>query len=106
MIEGLNLQQFYSYSGCDEVHHEMKIEALGTFTAYTNRCVKVRFEDRTVLRMKQGSEHIRILNAKGEEMTINLNGVARNYSLLKDYQNYIKVAHEFLDWVYLTKEEK
>jgi hypothetical protein len=46
------------------------------------------------------------LNAKGEEMTINLNGVARNYSLLKDYQNYIKVAHEFLDWVYLTKEEK
>jgi hypothetical protein len=39
-------------------------------------------------------------------MTLNVNGVARSYSLLKDYQNYIKVASEFLDWVYLTKEEK
>lgn len=84
----------------------MKVDGLASFTAYTNRSIKVRFEDRTVLRMKQGNDHIRILNAKGEELTLSLGGVARSYSLIKDFQNYIQVGSEFLEWVYLTKEEK
>ena len=84
----------------------MIVEGLGSFTAYTNRSIKVRFEDRTVVRMIQKCDHIRILNARGEEMTVSVDGMARSYHILKEYQNYIKVASEFLEWAYLTKEEK
>lgn len=44
---------------------------LATFYAYTNRSVKAVFEDRTIVRMIEGCDSIRILNRRAEEITLN-----------------------------------
>ncbi len=57
----------------DEVYKEIEVEGLGRFVAYCNRSMKVTFEDRTIMRVQEGCEAIRVLNRLGEELLINLN---------------------------------
>ena len=56
----------------DQVYKEMEVQNLAKFTAYCNKSIKVVFEDRTIVRMMQGCESIRILTRLGEEVIINL----------------------------------
>lgn len=57
----------------DQVYKELEVDGLARFTAYCNRSIKVAFEDRTILRVAEGCDSIRVLNRLGEEMLINLN---------------------------------
>jgi len=41
-------------SGSSEVVREMEVNGLGRFTAYANYAIKVRFDDRTIVRMQKG----------------------------------------------------
>lgn len=55
-----------------KVYKTLEMPGLASFTAYTNRSVKVNFEDRTLLRFGHGSDVLHILNRFGEELTFNL----------------------------------
>ncbi len=44
---------------------------LGTFTAYSNKSIKINFNDRTILRAMIGCPIVKILNRKGDELLIN-----------------------------------
>ena len=84
---------------------EMSVNGLANFTAFANQAIKVVFEDRTIVRMQKGQEFIRVLSSKGEELTFNVHSIARNQQAQRQFQNYIQVATEFFDWVFLTTEE-
>ena len=47
-----------------------------------------------------------MLSSKGEELVFNVQSMARNQQVTKECQNYVQVATEFLDWVFLTHEEQ
>lgn len=87
----------------DRVYKEITMEGMGHFTAYSNKAVKVVFEDRTLVRMMQGCDVIRILNKKGEEYFFN---ISKPNLLFNEYKNYVKVAEEFFEWVFLSKEDR
>lgn len=92
-------------SGSTEVLREMQVQGLGGFTAYANCAIKVHFDDRTIVRMQKGQQVVKILSAKGDEYVFNIGSIARNQLAQRQFQNYIQVAMEFFDWVFLTKEE-
>ena len=92
-------------SGSTEVLREMQVQGLGSFTAYANYAIKVHFDDRTIVRMQKGQQVVKILSAKGDEYVFNIGSIARNQLAQRQFQNYIQVAMEFFDWVFLTKEE-
>ena len=92
-------------SGSNVVVKEMSVNGLANFTAFANQAIKVVFEDRTIVRMQKGQEFIRVLSSKGEELTFNVHSIARNQQAQRQFQNYIQVATEFFDWVFLTTEE-
>lgn len=54
----LDVQQM---SGSDEVVRELQVKGLACFTAYSNRAIKVVFDDRTIVRMQHGQELIKVL---------------------------------------------
>jgi len=41
-------------SGSDEIVKELDVRGLATFTAFANLAIKVKFEDRTIVRMQKG----------------------------------------------------
>jgi hypothetical protein len=98
-------QQIQSMSGSDVILKELQVKGLATFTAFENRAIKVVFDDRTIVRMQQGQELIKLLSKTGEELVFNIHTLARNQSITRECQNYVQVATEFLDWVFLTSEE-
>jgi hypothetical protein len=79
------------------------MEGMGHFIAYSNKAIKAVFEDRTLVRMMHGCDVIRILNKKGEEYFFNVN---KPNLLFNEYRNYVKVAEEFYEWAFLSKEER
>ena len=46
-----------------------------------------------------------MLSKNGEEIVFNVHTLARNQQAQRLYQNYIQVATEFFDWVFLTEQE-
>ncbi len=58
-------------SQANVVYKEMTVEGLGHFTAYSNKSIKVTFEDRTIIRMMLNCDIVRILDRKGEEIYLN-----------------------------------
>ena len=46
-----------------------------------------------------------MLSKNGEEIVFNIHTLARNQQAQRNYQNYIQVATEFFDWVFLTEQE-
>ena len=84
----------------------MEVNGLGRFTAYSNHAIKVHFDDRTIIRMQKGQEVVKVLSARGEEFVFNMGSIARNQLAQRQFQNYIQVAMEFFDWVFLTAEEQ
>ena len=93
-------------SGSTEIIREMEVAGLANFTAYANHAIKVHFNDRTILRMQKGQDVVKILSARGEEFVFNISSIARNQIAQRQFQNYVQVAMEFFDWVFLTKEEQ
>jgi len=85
------------------VYKELNSKGLAHFIAYANKSIKVVFEDRTIVRMMSGCSIIRILDRQGTELQVNLDHP--NYAF-SDYQKYIQVSIEFLEWVFLSNEEK
>ena len=69
--------------------------------AYGDRSVKGMFEDRTIVRMREGREMVLILDRSGREIAINLN---KPNSLFHEYKNYVKVTQEFFEWAFLSAE--
>eukprot|EP00347_Sterkiella_histriomuscorum_P020126 403339009 len=82
---------------------EMRVEGLAHFIAYSNKSIKVQFDDRTILRMQLNSNILRILSKSGQEVTLNL---SKPNILFNDYRNYIKVADEFYEWCFTTQEQR
>ena len=76
---------------------------MGSFTAYCNEGVKAMFTDRTIVRMMRNCSVIRILNKRAEELYFNLQ---HPNAAIADYNNYIKITQEFLDWAFSTPEER
>ena len=56
----------------DQIYKELEVAGLAKFTAYCNKSVKVVFEDRTIVRMMLGCDHVRLLTRRGEELLLNL----------------------------------
>jgi hypothetical protein len=94
----------------ERIYKEMEVANLAKFTAYSNKSIKVVFEDRTIVRMMHGCESIRILTRLGEEVIINLNKPkyhnSAQFSLISEYQNYVQVSEEFFAWAFSTLEER
>jgi hypothetical protein len=51
--------------------------------------------------MTQHSDHVRVLDRRGNEFGFKIASPAAT-----EYMNYIKVAIEYLDWVYQTDAER
>jgi hypothetical protein len=49
----------------EQLYKELEIEGLGRFEAYCNRSAKVIFDDRTILRMADKCESVRLLTRLG-----------------------------------------
>jgi hypothetical protein len=64
----------------------MEVKGLAQFTAYYNKAVKVVFEDRTIVRMMQKCDIVKVLTRKGDEMFFNVKSPNVAYY---DYKNYI-----------------
>lgn len=77
---------------------------LGTFTAYSNKAIKVVFNDRTIVRAMLACPIVKILNRKGDELMINYDHP--NQSLINEYSEYLRVSQEYLGWAFLTEEER
>lgn len=77
---------------------------LGTFTAYSNKAIKVIFNDRTIVRAMLECPIVKILNRKGDELLINYEHP--NQVLINEYQEYLRVSQEYLGWVFLTNEQR
>lgn len=85
----------------------MEIEGLARFTAYTNKAVKVVFDDRTIVRMIYGCSTIRLLTRLGEELMLNIQQPSSaGQALLHEYRNYITVSEEFFTWAFQTPQER
>jgi hypothetical protein len=95
-------QTIQAMSGSDVIIKELQVKGLASFTAYENRAIKVVFDDRTIVRMQQGQELIKVLSRNGEELVFNVHAIARNQNITRECQNYVQVATEFFDWVFLT----
>ena len=84
------------------VYKELALEGLGQFTAYTNRTVKVVFEDRTLLRLTDKSDVVKLINRRGEEVVF---GLKKEQShLQQEYGNYVKVGEDFFEWAFSSPE--
>jgi len=90
-------------SSSDQVVKEMDVKDLGHFTAFANRAIKAVFQDRTIVRMMKDCKIIRVLNRRGDELLFNLDHPS---PAQKEYEDYIKVAHEFFEWMFTSSEEK
>lgn len=63
-------QPSYIIASTDEIFDTTVVDGLATLTAYTNGSVKAQFLDRTIVRMQRTSDWLKILNSRGEELTI------------------------------------
>ena len=72
-------------SGCDVVVKELSVKGLGSFTAYANKAIKVVFDDRTIIRMQDGQELIKVLSRTGEELVFNVQSLARNQQAQRNF---------------------
>jgi len=71
-------QEVQAMSSSTEVIKELQVKGLASFTAYANHAIKVVFEDRTIVRMQQGQELIKVLSKNGEELVFSIHSIARN----------------------------
>lgn len=62
------------------------------------------FEDRTLLRLSDKSDVVRLLNKRGEEVVFNLKKETSH--LQKEYGNYVKVGEDFFEWAFSTPEQR
>jgi hypothetical protein len=67
----------------NEVTKESKVEGLANFYAYANGAIKVIFVDRTILRMQKGSDALRILDCKGNELVFSLSTFRRSKAAMQ-----------------------
>ena len=67
----------------DQIVLQQDIKDLGTFTAYSNKAIKVMFNDRTIVRAMLACPIVKILNRKGDELLINYEHP--NQSLIGEY---------------------
>ncbi len=72
----------------DEVVWESKNPGLGHFMAYGDRSIRVRFDDRTLLRLKEGETIAYVLSRRGEQLRVPLSNPA-------GYQKHVAAALEF-----------
>ena len=63
-------QQAYIVTSSDELYDTTIVDGLATLTAYKNGSIKAQFLDRTLIRMQRQSDWLKILNSRGEELTI------------------------------------
>ena len=87
----------------DEVLNNLEVKGLANFTAFHNKAIKVVFEDRTIVRMMQSCDIVRVLNKRGDEMLFNLKNPNAAYF---EYQNYVQVSLEYFEWVFASPEER
>lgn len=78
----------------------MQLDDIGFFCAYKNGSIRVRFLDRTVVRMTHGSQFVKVLDRRGNEHSFSLGSPAAC-----EYQNYVKVSEEYLEWVFLAEQD-
>ena len=55
-----------------EILQEVKLDDVGTLTAYANESVKAAFLDRTIVRAQKGCYIVKILNRRGDSVMINM----------------------------------
>ena len=55
-----------------EILQEVRLDDVGTLTAYQNESVKAQFLDRTIVRAQKGCYIIKILNKRGDQLMINM----------------------------------
>jgi hypothetical protein len=84
---------------------EITLDGLGKFIAYSNKSIKVMFEDRTILRLMNNCDIVRLLNKRGEEVVFNINKES-SHLLMREYGNYVKVGEEFFEWAFSSPEQR
>lgn len=78
---------------------EEQITEMGTFTAYNDHSIKVKFSDRTMLRLKKGSPIVKILDPLGESHSLHIERPSQ-------FLDHIRSAMEFYQWAYSTPEQR
>ena len=90
-----------AFADSDNILNEIEMKDLGLFTAYKNKSVKAKFNDRTIIRLMSDCEIIRILNCRGDELLFNIQHP--NQSLFNEYGQYIKLTQEFLEYAFMSE---
>jgi hypothetical protein len=62
----------------------------------------VVFEDRTLLRLTDQSDVVKIINRRGEEVVFGLKKEQSHLQL--EYGNYVKVGEDFFEWAFSTPD--
>jgi hypothetical protein len=56
--------------------------------------------------MQKGSDALRILDNKGNELVFSVSNFRRSKAAMQAYANYAEVAIEFFEWAFKTEEQK
>jgi len=75
------------------------IENVGEFISYKNKAIKCMFKDRTIVRVRMGEEMAVILSKGGERLVVPIENA-------REYEEYMKVAMEFMDYAFTPSHER
>ena len=89
-VEGLKEEFKEIYSDTNE---------FGTFQAFNDFSIKIKFADRTMVRLQKGSQVAKILTNTGESLDAHID---KNIQ----FQDYIQTALEFYEWAFASPEER
>jgi hypothetical protein len=74
---------------------------IGMFTAYSDRSIRIKFTDRTLLKFSEnGPQVVSMITSLGESITVS---IAKPTPL---YKPYIDSALEFFHWAFSSVEER
>ena len=98
-------------SNSEIIIDEQIIKGWGHFIAYKNGSIKIKFEDRTHLRMMKGSSFIKIITSLGTELKFNYDEPTEFNKFMTTEEKeslpwYIKTAIQYLEWTYMTPEQR
>lgn len=98
-------------SNSEIVIDEQIAEGCGHFIAYKNGSIKIKFEDRTHLRMMRGSPLVKIITFLGTELKFNYEELMEFNKFMTSEEReslpwYLKTALQYLEWVYMTPEQR
>lgn len=90
-----------------ELHEKVELSGVGSFRAYRDGTIRVRFNDRAILKMQAGSDLCELLLPDATKLLLPLGRSSKTHDEERAYtEKYVSLAIQFARWAFLSADER